>query len=411
MMRKSTLLLAIFCTVLFYAQKYSTSKKDSVSIDYRRSSLSTFMLDNKSIEYDEAVQNAFMTKFTPDKYNNHNLPDNTRLIPKNALNIDDVKYIENYLNEQKIGNELVAKWFNRSKEGAFNADLVLKRGFYDAKELDRKIAQNTSRGESSLGDKGAELIDNTFVIVMKSNYTNKESIAKGLGAGLSLLSQSFLQEGNQLASSLTDLTKLTTDTFGKGFWVGTKSYLFKLVWDADTRDRFYNELWADNQSITPEKKAAFDNADFFKVKFVGQTKTGADIQSTTLSGKSNEQLVERATIKSFDKAINNLQRSYDVFSVKIPVFTVDPVITIKAGMKEGIDKKSKFDVLERVIKEDGSEELVVVGKMKVDTDYPIWDNRYGADEENPNQEVDVTVLRVSKMKGEIVPGMLLMQTN
>jgi hypothetical protein len=50
----------------------------------------------------------------------------------------------------------------------------------------------------------------------------------------------------------------------------------------------------------------------------------------------------------------------------------------------------------------------VVGSIKVDTSYPIWDNRYGADEENQNSTVDKTYFK--KVSGkDFYPGMLIVQ--
>ena len=60
------------------------------------------------------------------------------------------------------------------------------------------------------------------------------------------------------------------------------------------------------------------------------------------------------------------------------------------------------------MKEDGKTEYVVVGTIKVDSKYPIWDNRYDANEENPNQTADRTYFKKSSGK-EFFPGMLIVQ--
>ncbi len=371
-----------------------------------RSNLATFFVDNGKLEQDGIVKSAFLDKFAPDKYNAHELEN--RIIPNpSAVKSDDlINYLENYFQTNQIAKNLVAKWFNRSEKGGFNVDLVMKRGLYNAQELDKQIAKNTISGLSGISDKGEDLINNTFVVVMASNYTNKANVASNLNIGLSFLQNSGLLQGGLGM----ELAKSTITTVGKGYWVGTKSYLFKLVWDEETKHRFYNELWDDDEKITPEKKAAFDTADFFKLEYVGETSTGADIQSSTFSQKSEAQLIERATIKSFDKSISNLQQEYEVFSLKIPIYSAEPIITIKAGSKEGISEKSKFGVFEMQQGKNGALELVQVGKMKVDKEYPIWNNEFGADEENSDKNVDCTVLKVQSMKGEIVPGMLVMQT-
>ena len=51
---------------------------------------------------------------------------------------------------------------------------------------------------------------------------------------------------------------------------------------------------------------------------------------------------------------------------------------------------------------------VPVGVIRVDTSQPIWDNRYGADEENPNSTTDRTYFK--KVSGkDLYPGMLIVQ--
>lgn len=382
------------------------AQKDSVNINYMRSSLATFFVDNGKQEQDQIVKTAFLSKFAPDKYNNHEL--NERIIPNPLSKRNDelVSYLDSYFQENKTAKSLIAKWFNRSKKGGFDINLLMKRGLYDAKELDKQIAKNTVGGNSKIIDKGENLIDNTFVVVMVSNYTNKENVASGLKSGLN-----FLQNVGLVNTSVTsELAKTAVTTLGKGYWVKTHSYLFKLVWDDETRHRFYNELWTSDDNLDLSKVSSWDNSDIFKLEYVGETGTGADVQSSTLSSKSDAQIIERATIKSFDKAITNLQQEYDVFALKLPIYTVDPIITIKAGKKEGITPKSKFAVFELQQDESGVTELVQVGKLKVDKDYPIWDNQFGADDDNKQQDVDCTVLKAVSMKGEIVPGMLVIQT-
>ena len=58
--------------------------------------------------------------------------------------------------------------------------------------------------------------------------------------------------------------------------------------------------------------------------------------------------------------------------------------------------------------ENGKTQYVKVGVVKVDSKYPIWDNTYGAQEENPNSTVDRTYFK--KVSGkDFFPGMLLVQ--
>ena len=369
-----------------------------ISTDYKRSSLYTLMITDPSRNYENDIKEFFVSKVTPDKYNNHNLQ--TRTINRAGAG-KEIDNITEYLKTNKIANQLVAKWFNRSAKGGFDMALIKERGFYDASVLDITQSKNSARGLAKLADAGEELINNTFVLVNDSKYTNKEEVAEKAKSYLSLLSTvTGTSYGSEALS--TGLT-----TFGKGFVVATNAHLFKLVWNEEVQNRFYMELYADDKTITPAKKAAFDEATFFELQYVGTDKSYADVQSTSLTTKTNSELVGRATIKSIDNVITKLQNNYDVFKTKTPIFTSEP-LTAKIGVKDGITNKTKFEILEQEQDENGKTKFVKVGTAKVDTKYPIWDNTFGAEDEKKDLETDRTHFKSTAGK-DFYPGMLLRQ--
>ncbi|TCC93602.1 hypothetical protein EZ428_02190 [Pedobacter frigiditerrae] len=397
-MKKNLLIigLIIFVMPLSYAQQIKKNS-DSVSASYKRSSLYTLMTTNSSREYETDIQKYFVDRVLPDKYNNHNLSE--RYIEASSAK-DELTNIKNYLAANKIAQKLVAKWFNRSEKGGFNMNLIKERGFYDANILNIEVAKSSKRGLSALADAGEELIGNTFVLVNDSKYTNKEEVAGKARALLGAFASKLGAVGSQLADQ-------GLKTFGKGFVVATHSHLFKLVWNEEIQSRFYNELWADDKTITPAKKLAFDNADFFKLEYIGTDKSFADVQSTAYTTKSNSELIGRATVKSIENVISKLQGEYDVFKTKMPLFSIEP-LTAKIGLKDGVTEKTKFEVLEQQEDEKGKTKFVQIGTLKVDTKYPIWDNKFAADEENPNQKTDKTYFK--KVSGkDFYPGLLIRQ--
>jgi hypothetical protein len=283
--------------------------------------------------------------------------------------------------------------------------LLKSRSFYNAQYQDVALAKNTLRGLTGIADGGSSLIDNTFVLVLDSRYTNKEDVAKSAKSALGTLGK-FGVLGGVTGTLVKETADLGLDTFGKGFVVATEAHLFKLVWNEEVEARFY-ELWATDKDITPEKRDAFDAADFFKLEYIGTNKSYADIQSTTLTNKTNSELIGRATIKSIEHVVSKLQATYDVFKIKSPLYSIDP-LTCKIGLKEDINQKTKFEILEKVLNEKGEISFDKVGSAKIDTNYEIWDNRYGADDDNPNQAVDATHLKLVSGK-DLQPGMLIRQ--
>jgi hypothetical protein len=387
------LALCLLSTTLF-----AQNAVNSVETKYRRSSLYTLMITDPTRTYESTINEYFSTKLIPNKFNEHNLTE--RFINRKLGNEDQLENNNQFLIQNKIAKKLVSKWFKRSEKGGFSMELIKERGFYDASISDVNKAKLNTRGMALLSDAGEELISNTFVLINDSRYLNKEDMGKVANGAISLVSNKLGFLGSLAAKALVK-------TVAKGYLVSTTSYLYKLVWNQETATRFYNELWADDKTITSKLKTDFENADFFKLEFIGSDKSMADVQSTSFTNKTDAELIGSATLKSIDNVIINLQKTHDVFKTKTPIFTTDPV-TAKIGLKEGIDKKTKFEVLEQQIDENGKTKYKSVGTLKVDTDYPIWDNQYGANEEKKDQQTDKTYFKINSGKG-FYPGMLMRQ--
>lgn len=112
-------------------------------------------------------------------------------------------------------------------------------------------------------------------------------------------------------------------------------------------------------------------------------------------------------MKAMDAVIIKIQKNHEEFKTKTPLFTGEP-ITATIGVKEGLSEKSKFAVLEQRQDKNGKTEYVEVGAIKVDTSYPIWDNRYVAEKENPDTKVDKTCFKKISSK-EFYLSMLIVQ--
>ena len=395
-------LIVIVCSSSAIAQ-------DAVNSDtkYRRSSLYTLMIDEPTAHYAEFIKSSFEKGPIPEKFNDHNL--GIRVIPSTEAK-DESENITNFLTQNNIAKLAVAKWFNRSAKGGFNMNLIKTRGSYDASVMDITKAKASKRGIEMLADAGEELIKNTFILVNDFKYVSKEEVAKKASSFLNSLGSIASAAGVSGADNINSATTLAAKgvtVVGKGYVVKTTAHLYRLVWNDETASTFYNEYWTEDGSISPEKVKAFEDSNIFKMEYIGSDVSWADVQSTIYTKKTEEELIEKSTIKAVDAVIVKLQKNHDEFKTKTPLFTGEP-ITAKIGLKEGLTEKSVFEVLEQRLKEDGKTEYVVVGTVKVDKKFPIWDNRYGAEEENPNQESDRTYFKKSSGK-EFFTGMLIVQ--
>lgn len=394
----------ILYSILFFnviTISLAQESKNEFEVKYRRSSLYSVMVDQPTLPYAAEIKKNFENSPIPDKFNNHNLSKRVYDFGELPTDGSDSPILS------AIARDIVAKWFNRSSKGGFNMNLIKERGFYDASALDVVKAQASKRGLDLLADAGEELIGKTFVLINEFKYTDKAEVAEKASGWLNAIGTIADYAGASDVSTVTTLTSTGATVAGKGYVVKTNAHLYQLVWDEETAAIFYNDYWADDKTITPAKKKAFDESTIFKLKYIGTDTSWSDIQSTIFTSKSDEQLIERATVKAIDRVIVKLQKNHDQFKTKTPLYTVDP-LTAKVGLKEGITKKSTFDVLEQVEDENGKTQYVKVGVVKVDSKYPIWDNTYGAQEENPNSTVDRTYFK--KVSGkDFFPGMLLVQ--
>ncbi len=421
------------------AQTINKDDKKMQSTKYRRSSIYTLMLDDAGLIKADTIKRSFESAPIPDKFNDQTLPirsfnpkdypltadeklsksDNMgKTLGKSLLTYtsgglvdttgtkDLPLIIQKFFNANKIPQQLVAKWFQRDETGFFKMDLIADRGQYDATEMQASIAKATVRGTSLLKDAGEELIGNTFVVVTRFKYIKKEEVMAAAKRGLTLLNK----YGGNFGQIASKIGNVAADVASKGYVIQANSYLYKLSWNDSIAAIFYQNYWNDSLSNSPEKKAAFDTTTLFNLDLVGFDKAWADVQSTVFTKKSDEDLIRIATIKAADAVIAKLQKEHDVFKTKTPLYTVDP-LTAKIGLKEGLEKGDKFEVLEQTINDEGTTKYVRKGVVRVGDQ--IWDNRYMAGEE---QQADSTnsakpLIDRTLFKGgeRFYPGMLIRQ--
>jgi len=168
-------------------------------------------------------------------------------------------------------------------------------------------------------------------------------------------------------------------------------------------------------AIDPKKKAAFDKTDLFKLEFVGDESASGLVTFSLKEKRTEEQIITLSTTRIIDNVYAKLQKKYDVFKTKTPLYTGDP-ITAKIGKKEGLEGGERFEVLEQIIDpKTGVATYKNVGIIKVDKDL-IWDNTFtdgiapvadpAADGKNAKPVIDRTTFEGGK---KFFSGMLIRQ--
>lgn len=390
-------------------KKISELKEKFPNLKYRRSSLYTMMVHNTERAHWNVIAKSFGNSKIPEKYNDHNI--GPYLLETNLKKDSLVTYIDQYIKDEGVAKKLVARWFNRSAEGGFDMNLIAERGSYNASDLDLKIAQSSKRGLALLADAGEELLQNTFTIINDYKFLSLEDATALMqeiadtGSNASGIGGSLLGEAKSNAfSSAGDITSVAGELV-KGYVVLSTSYLYKLEWTDSVSAVFYEQYWNEDGAIDPAKKEAFESSNIFSLKKVG-FQSDFQIIPNLLTEKSYPELISIATQKATDKAMAKLQRSYEEFKTKTPLYGTDPLIA-KIGAKEGLKKKDKFEVLEQILDNEGRTRYKRKGVLTVD-ESKIWDNTY-TDEPKDNEDTERVATEFKGSSKGLYAGMLLRQ--
>jgi len=427
------------------------AQESSKDFKYRRSSLSMILIESESFPNKDAVMSSWNNYPFPDKYNKHDIDlksfninsivlseqdllkagflkdtlKNPLQIAKATGSLKPVKYlnaeqtiavvmptekqeyqlkIDKVMNDNKLANKLVAKWFNRNADGKFDLSLIQERGFYNASELEASIAQGQTKGLASLGDAGEELIRNTFVTFTKLEFIeNEPAVALVRDAAKAAIAKSMAGKPQMLIDMALQAADATYEKTKEGYSLWSKTWLYQLNWNDSIAAIFYNDLWSN--------PSAFDKSDLFSLEFVGVQYNQSLVTFKIGETRTQEQLIDLALVRNVDNAFAELQKDNDVFKPKVPVLTVNP-ITAQIGMKEGLTGGESFDVLEMVFNQKtGTTEYKKIGTATADKKI-IWDNRYNAGEQAEQVlDKDGNPITATLFKGgkTIQPGMLLKQ--
>lgn len=396
--------------------------QDQVYVEkYRRSSLYSILIRHPEKDFDDDINMVFRLVPVPEKFNDHNLKIraiNAAVTQKNKndeeQNIIDFT-INPFVEKNDIAKRLVSKWFNRKEgkngDGTFDMNLIIERGLYDADYFDFQVASQSVRGQSLLTDAGEELIGNTFVIFNDIRYFDKEEASKWATAGILVAGEIASRFTGGLTSVLVDAGTMATASITKemaGFRVSITSYLYQLDWNEEAAAVFYKDYYA-SQPDEAKKRAYNAAKGLFSLHYVGRFSTVSS--ETTLRGvQSKNDMIRKVCERAIDKNIAQLQKEYEVFRVKTPLFSTEP-LTAKIGLKEDIDEKSKFEVLEMIEDANGRMSYKRVGVVRPIRG-KIWDNRFMAEFEEENEGSTRTATEFEVVNGRgFYSGMLLRQIN
>ena len=430
-MRRTNLLLLI--SMLFCANIYAQEKGQAYK-EYSRSSIASLNIYHPEDSMGQTIFDAFMSIPVPDKFDDHNV--NVKYITdsditgarkrKNGLikaklgkilSKKDVEKNANalltFMNNNDLATYYVAKWFNlhgdSTTDATFNMELVADRGYYNASEIDVKVAQQSARGMALLADAGEELIKNTYVLVNDITYIPEEerAMVRKATVGVLVAILDAVLYGDKAGAMTEGYMKFEDSR--TGFALKNHSYLFKLKWDDEVAAKFYSDYYTDEPN---EEKilAFFNDTTTFKLEYVGHV-FDRDVETGTKGNVNHKRMMEILVTRSIDKNVASLQKEHEEFRVKEPIFEIlynkkGKCIgyAAKIGEKEGIESGSKFEILQRKFDEEtGKTTYRRIGTTKATK---IWNNKFGAaDLGEKGTEDGYTTFK--KISAEVLPGMLI----
>lgn len=398
-MKKYIVLIASFlCASTLFAQN-----KD-INENYRRSSLYSIMISHDNEQYHKEIEEVFQMIPIPDKFDDHDL--SVKVITSPAKKVNEYE-VNSFLKNNNIARHLIGRWFNRNPvTGGCDMNLIMNRGLYDATYFDVELAKMSQRGIGMLSDAGEELIGNTFVIVNDIWYNDRNKGARVAGATLQILGElaDAVLGTNGFADIGTSLNDVVSNI--QGFGVHIVTYLYRLEWDDDVAKDFYTKCYIPQGSSDETKRLAFNEYKGFKLKYIGKHEAvSGNLSLEGVNIYDPQAAMIKVCTRAIDESIVNLQKKYEEFKIKTPLFSVEP-ITAKIGMKEGVSAKNKYEVLETVVSEEGKTTYRRVGVIQP-IEGKIWDNRYMAVEERASGAnlQETTFRKISG--GEFYPGMLI----
>lgn len=417
-----------------------TAKTAEQRMEYDRSSLALLMVYHPEDEFGAAIDSAYHAMPFPDKYDNHYIGferiDNSSItgVQKGdkvglvkaqygkKLNAKDLeknsKALEDILNNNRIANYMIAKWFGLYDGPVCNMDLIQERGQYNATELDVAIANQSARGLAMLSDAGEQLIGNSYVLINDMTYATAEERAAAAKTALAVIGGIFdAVMGTDLGRNVAAIGGAIADGF-TGFAVKNHSYLFRLNWNDELANIFYSEYWMTEPD--PARLQKFLQDERFTLTYVAHEYECSE--KTVAKGKKvdREKLIKMVCARSIDKNIAALQLQYEDFKVKTPVYEEifnekgkSIGYAVKIGLKEGISEKSSFQVVRKEVDPDTKKTKYRYVATLKPVKGKIWDNRFMAAEDDDNKDKDAAALTYTLMKkvagGEVLPGMLVIE--
>ncbi len=322
---------SFYCCIYSYAQV-----RQKVSTEYDRNALTILMLDSRDRYSDELI-NLMGSLRVPEKFFDNTL--HKKSVP---LKVDRVKIaaedsyrmlvpetdVESALQNSKIPQRILSKWFDRRDDGSFGVKTLADRGVYNATDNDLMVASASKRGTAGLMDMGMGLVDNSYIILLDF---------------AELLSMAEIYERDSIPANERTMN---------GFRARMNAYVYKLDFSEPVAANFYQNLWISESSENKaEKRELFENTHFpltyinTFTEDVAVTQLNPGQKYAPQVQRTPQQMMKSLMETGFSQSLLKLENTNEAFRVKGMIFDVNP-IAIKIGRKEGLKFDQRYFVYE-----------------------------------------------------------------
>ena len=421
-----------------------------VSTKYRRSSISMILMETPGLgENKELILNAYNNNPFPDKYNKHDISvKNTSTdamtitdedlilsgylkdtlstpvtIKKAVLNpLQEVRYImadstlaviepskkemlkvyaDKIIRSNDLGKKVIGTWLNKKENFDVDQELIIERGLYSASASEMADTVFSIKDPKDMF-KDVELLGNTYTVINSMDFYKNEPVAR---IARDLAKIETMKKLTGKPQVLIDKSMAALDTIyektKEGYTVKCNSLLYKIKWDETTGDKIYNTFF--NNEIT-NKKLAWDTASFMEMEFLGKIVSSSIVTFKIGEKRTLNEIIDLQVRRTIDNAMAKLQKEFVQFRPVSPILSNEP-FSAQIGMKEGVEPKQKYEILELNTNELGIPYWKSVGKVKTSKKLTIWDNRQGAEKKLDEEGKEVPPYTMFAGGKKAVPGL------
>ena len=463
------------------AQEPEVLDKKAVTTKYMRNSVCLIMMEDASVPQKDILRDAFINNKWNNKYNNHNVTLDKRIINPDKLTLTDsdagafnlactpntnfleliksggtapkqtffkegafgaimrelmskatttidtvlkinaARMANKFIVEQDIARDCYNQWM-LDAEGNYTDSVILERGLLNATAKAQEIAEASFDARKKLLSENcdmAELFGNTFVVVTRFSYKDKDALVND--RMMPLYAAASLDDSGYGGMALKIAEMGIKASIGKGYYVVVDSYMFRLRWDDAIENEFYG-LWNNGEF----NKEAYANAKFPALQFIGNERAWAKTRAGVFTNKSEEELIRLAAVDAVDAVLAKFERKDDQFKTKSPLHVIETTdkkgrtkqaYAVQLGSRDGLSGGEVFEVLEvqKKKKDDGSIKVNYIKKGELTVDKKnVWDNSYSTTEgselsEEEKSKILPYTLLSGKGKQTYYEGMLLRQ--